>query len=76
MEKRAGKAVGKSLVLKTESYAVYFLHDSEGRYTGVQEVHDLVSVSNCCGAKLLHASDICSNCYEHCESLTEEEWYE
>ena len=26
-------------------------------------------VSNCCSAKLIEESDVCSKCYEHCEII-------
>ena len=39
------------------------------------EVEDEM-VSNCCGAGVWQDSDICNECYEHCEPVTEDEYYE
>ena len=37
---------------------------------------EVVHVSNCCGAYVRHPeSDICSECFEHCEVSTEEEYF-
>jgi hypothetical protein len=30
-------------------------------------------LSNCCGANIIHNTDICSACGEHCEPMEEEE---
>ena len=46
--------------------------DEDGFYDDGEVVH----VSECCGAYVRHPeSDICSECFEHCEVLTEEEYY-
>lgn len=33
-----------------------------------------LALSNCCGAVQWGETDLCSNCYEHAEFLTDEEW--
>jgi len=35
-----------------------------------------MQTSNCCGASIIENTDVCSNCKEHCEAVSEEEYYE
>jgi hypothetical protein len=30
------------------------------------------ALSNCCGAYVIH-TDVCSSCFEHCETITEDD---
>jgi len=35
-----------------------------------------IKVSSCCGASIIKNTDLCSKCKEHCEAISEEEYYE
>jgi hypothetical protein len=34
------------------------------------------TLSNCCGAAVYTETDICTDCKEHCDVMTEEEYFE
>ena len=35
-----------------------------------------IEVSDCCGSNLEQESDICSKCKEHCQAISEDEFFE
>ena len=48
-----------------------FLTNEEREYIGYNRITEPDAVSNCCGASLLDLeSDICSDCFEHCDVET------
>lgn len=48
-----------------------YLTEKENKYIRKNRTPDPEIVSNCCGASLLDLeTEICSQCFEHCESET------
>ena len=41
--------------------------------TSIHDIYDREWVSHCCGAKMYANIDMCSDCKEYCEAVTEEE---
>lgn len=40
--------------------------------TEIYDIKDEEAVSSCCGAPMYTDMDICSDCKEHCDSVSEE----